>query len=121
MLENTVNAMIDLGANRENIVAVLGPTIGPDNYEIGPEFYNQFIVKNPDFSIYFKPSDKLDHRLFNLWQFIIDRLEGVNVRVDAVRECTYADEKRFFSYRRATHRNEADYGRQIAAIAIIEA
>lgn len=121
VLENTINAMIELGAQRENIVAVLGPTIGPDNYEVGPEFYAQFIDKDQTFTTYFKPSAKVDHKLFDLWAFIIDRLTGAGVKAEALRQCTYADEDQFYSYRRATHRNEVDYGRQIAAIAIIEA
>ena len=32
--------------------------------------------------------------------------------------CTYADEARFFSYRRTTHRGEADYGRLLSAIVL---
>ena len=32
--------------------------------------------------------------------------------------CTYAEEELFYSYRRTTHRKEADYGRQISAIVL---
>ncbi|PWL17082.1 peptidoglycan editing factor PgeF [Falsochrobactrum shanghaiense] len=120
VLENTVEAMIGLGASRENIIAVLGPTIGPENYEVGPEFYGQFITRDPAYTTYFRPSNKEGHRLFDLWRFITDRLTGAGVQADALRQCTYANEDLFYSYRRMTHRNEPDYGRQIAAIAIIE-
>ncbi|AIN90927.1 hypothetical protein P053_01222 [Brucella abortus 01-4165] len=120
VLENTIEAMIGLGAKRENIVAVLGPTIGPDNYEVGPEFYAEFIGKDPNYAAYFRPSEKPEHYLFDLWTFITDRLTKAGVQADALRQCTYANEEQFYSYRRATHRNEPDYGRQIAAIAIIE-
>lgn len=119
VLENTIDAMIALGARRENIVAVLGPTIGPDNYEVGPEFHDQFVSNNADYERYFTPSDKDDHKYFDLWQFITDRLNAAGVKGEAMRQCTYADEERFYSYRRTTHRKEPDYGRQIAAIAII--
>lgn len=119
VLENTVDAMIKLGAKRENIIAVLGPTIGPDKYEVGPEFYAEFTLKDPSFVKYFQPSKKDDHKLFNLWTFITDRLTAAGVKADALRQCTYADEDQFYSYRRTTHRNEPDYGRQIAAITII--
>lgn len=119
VLENTVEAMITLGAERSRIVAVLGPTIGPENYEIGPEFFDQFVARDASYVRYFRPSAKEDHYLFDLWSFILDRLKASGVKADAVRQCTYADEARFFSYRRATHRNEPDYGRQISAIAII--
>lgn len=120
VLENTVEAMIGLGARRENIVAVLGPAIGPENYEVGPEFHAEFIGRNPAYTAYFRPSDKPDHKLFDLWTFITDRLAGAGVQAEALRQCTYADEDQFYSYRRTTHRREPDYGRQIAAIAIIK-
>ncbi|MDT6939091.1 peptidoglycan editing factor PgeF [Brucella pseudogrignonensis] len=120
VLENTIEAMIKLGAKRENIIAVLGPTIGSDNYEVGPEFYAEFTGKDASFATYFQPSDKEDHKLFDLWAFITDRLAAAGVKADALRECTYADEDQFYSYRRTTHRGEPDYGRQIAAIAIIK-
>ncbi|MGU3575827.1 peptidoglycan editing factor PgeF [Brucellaceae bacterium C25G] len=120
VLENTITAMIELGAKRENIIAVLGPTIGPENYEVGAEFYQQFLRQDENFAEYFAPSVKQDHYMFNLWRFITDRLEKAGVQATALEECTYADEERFFSYRRTTHRAEPDYGRQIAAIAIRE-
>ncbi|MBV2144012.1 peptidoglycan editing factor PgeF [Falsochrobactrum sp. TDYN1] len=120
VLENTIDSMIGLGAKRENIVAVLGPAIGPQNYEVGPEFYAQFIAKEPAYASYFMVSNKKDHKFFDLWRFITDRLAKANIRAHALRQCTYADENQFYSYRRTTHRKEADYGRQIAAIAIIE-
>lgn len=120
VLENTIEAMIALGARRENIVAVLGPAIGPDHYEVGPEFYQQFLSHNVDYARYFASSGKDEHKMFDLWQFIADRLNAAGVRGEALRQCTYADEARFYSYRRTTHRKEPDYGRQIAAIAIIQ-
>lgn len=120
VLENTITAMIELGANRDNIIAVLGPAIGPKNYEVGAEFFQQFFQQNKEFNKYFIPSVKLNHYMFNLWRFITDRLEEAGVEASALEECTYADEERFFSYRRTTHRAEPDYGRQIAAIAIRE-
>jgi len=119
VLENTIEAMIELGAKRENIVAVLGPTIGPENYEVGPEFYAEFTGKDVSYDKYFQPSGKEGHKLFDLWTFITDRLAKANVKAEALRQCTYANEDQFYSYRRTTHRNEPDYGRQIAAIAIV--
>ncbi|KAI1692702.1 multi-copper polyphenol oxidoreductase laccase domain-containing protein [Ditylenchus destructor] len=118
--ENTIDAMIGLGAKRENIVAVLGPTIGPDNYEVGPEFYTEFLSKDPAYARYFRASDKPDHKLFDLWTFITDRLTKAGVQAESLRQCTYADEDQFLFLRRTTHRKEPDYGRQIAAIAILD-
>ncbi|MBZ9655390.1 peptidoglycan editing factor PgeF [Phyllobacterium lublinensis] len=120
VLENTVDAMIALGARRDRIQAVLGPTIGPDNYEVGGEFYNQFVGTDPAYKDYFRDSVKDGHKMFDLWAFIITRLERAGVNASSLERCTYADEDQFFSYRRTTHRKEPDYGRQISAITIME-
>jgi polyphenol oxidase len=119
VLENTIDAMIALGAERSRIVAVLGPTIGPENYEVGPEFFAEFVKRDASYERYFRPSAKENHSMFDLWSFILDRLRAAGVTAEAVGLCTYADEERFFSYRRTTHRGEPDYGRQISAIAIV--
>ena len=120
ILENTVDAMIALGAERSGITAVLGPCIGPQNYEVGPEFVAQFLASNPAYDSYFKETSRSGYHMFDLWSFIMDRLEKAGVRAESMRQCTYADEDRFYSYRRTTHRNEPDYGRQISTIAITE-
>ncbi|MDR6634495.1 YfiH family protein [Phyllobacterium sp. 1468] len=120
ILENTVDAMIALGARRDRIQAVLGPTIGPDNYEVGAEFYDQFIRTDLSYRRFFRDSANNGHKMFDLWAFIITRLERAGVEACGLQQCTYADEEQFFSYRRTTHRKEADYGRQISAITITE-
>ncbi len=120
VLENTVDAMISLGARRDRIQAVLGPTIGPDNYEVGAEFYEQFVATDPSYKDFFRNSTNNGHKMFDLWAFITERLEHAGVKASALEQCTYADEDQFFSYRRTTHRKEPDYGRQISAITITE-
>ncbi|MCY0096167.1 peptidoglycan editing factor PgeF [Hoeflea ulvae] len=120
VLESTVEAMQTLGADPGRIVAVLGPSISQPNYEVGPEFINRFVDRDPAFEIYFRPSARDDHALFDLRQFTLDRLRAAGLTADMVADCTYADEAAWYSYRRATHRNEPDYGRQISAIAIKE-
>lgn len=120
VLENTIESMLALGARRSSITAVLGPTIGPENYEVGPEFFAQFTEYNAAYDRYFRATGRDGYHMFDLWTFITDRLNTAGVRVDALKQCTYADENRFFSYRRTTHRKEPDYGRQISTIAIVE-
>lgn len=117
VLENTVVAMEALGARREHISAVLGPTISQSAYEVGPEFYDRFSEQDSDWKRYFIASRTTDHHMFDLPAFIMDRLKKANIgNVCTLGLCTYADEKQFFSYRRKTHRKEPDYGRQISAI-----
>jgi YfiH family protein len=120
VLENTVAAMQRLGAVRTRITAVLGPSISQANYEVGPEFVDRFIARDAGHETYFKPSDKPGHSMFDLRQLTLDRLRASGLQADMVSDCTYADEDAWFSYRRATHRNEPDYGRQISAITIKE-
>lgn len=118
VLENTVAAMETRGAQRERIVAVLGPSISQANYEVGPEFQERFVNADSANLAYFAPSPKCGHFLFDLNRYTVDRLLRTGVTAEMTGRCTYAEEDMFFSYRRATHRNEADYGRQISAITI---
>lgn len=118
ILESTVEAMERLGAKRERIVAVLGPSIGPENYEVGPEFLDRFTTASAANAAWFTPSAKEGHALFDLNGYTLDRLSRAGVAAHGVNRCTYADEEAFYSYRRATHRGEGDYGRQISAIVL---
>jgi YfiH family protein len=118
VLENTIAAMEGLGARRGSIVAVLGPSIGASNYEVGPEFVDRFLAADPGNSRYFAPSAAPRHALFDLNRYTIDRLAAAGVDASSLDRCTYAEEELFYSYRRATHRGEADYGRQISAIVL---
>ena len=118
ILENTISAMEDLGSTRANIKAVLGPTISVKNYEVGPEFVERLINLHAQNEKFLSPSPQPEHAMFDLPGYIIDRLTAANVTAAWTGHCTYEDEKRFYSYRRKTHKNEADYGRQIAVIAI---
>lgn len=116
VLENTISAMEGLGATRENIVAVLGPSISQQNYEVGPEFVQRFTDAEPGNAAYFVASQRPDHAMFDLNTYTVDRLRKAGVRADALYRCTYAEEDLFFSYRRTTHRGEPDYGRLISSI-----
>jgi len=120
VLQNTVGAMENLGAAKNNITAVLGPTISQKAYEVGPEFRERFCEENGGNDRFFIPSGRPNHFMFDLPAFITARLEdlGLNTVADMAL-CTYEDEERFFSYRRTTHRKEPDYGRQISAIALV--
>jgi hypothetical protein len=119
ILRNTVAAMEALGADRNRIIAVLGPTISQKAYEVGPEFHQRFLEEDAGNERFFIPSETPGHFMFDLPAFITARLEGLGLQTVAdLRLCTYADEERFYSYRRTTHRREPDYGRQISAIAL---
>ena len=117
---STVEAMERLGARRENIIAVLGPTISQQAYEVGPEFPAPFIEASKGHQKYFVPSLRERHYMFDLPGFLSDEMKLIGLgKVVDLGLCTYTDEQRFFSYRRATHRGEKDYGRLISAIALV--
>ncbi|MBO3760995.1 peptidoglycan editing factor PgeF [Ciceribacter sp. L1K22] len=120
VLENTIDAMIGLGATRRAIRACLGPSITVDNYEVGPEFVDRFVTRDRDYERFFRPSSKPGHAMFDLPGLTLARLSAAGVTAESLGLCTYADPARFFSYRRTTHAGESDYGRQISAIAILE-
>ena len=120
VLESTIAAMEKSGARRENILAELGPSISGRNYEVGPEFVARFDEASPDNARYFTPSPKPGHAWFDLNRYTVDRLAAAGVKAGFLDRCTYAEEESFYSYRRATHRGEPDYGRQISAIVIEE-
>lgn len=120
VLENTIEAMVSLGAMRGRITAVLGPSIGPTSYEVGPEFVERFLAFDPAYEEFFMPSSKPGHAMFDLPSLTIRRLTDAGVRAENLGVDTYPDTERFFSYRRTTHAREPDYGRQISAIALRE-
>ena len=118
VLENTIDAMVALGARRETILACLGPSISRASYEVGPEFVERFLGFDPAYATYFTPSEKAGHAMFDLPALTVDRLRAAGITAESLSLCTYPDADRFFSYRRTTHAQEKDYGRQISAIAI---
>ncbi|MCF2869738.1 peptidoglycan editing factor PgeF [Octadecabacter sp. G9-8] len=118
VLESTLDAMEALGATRENIHAVIGPSISQSAYEVGPEFFEDFIAQDQSFARFFAQGDG-DKFQFDLPALGLHRLRQAGVgHAEWTRHCTYADADRFYSYRRATHHKEADYGRLIAAITL---
>ncbi|MFP5076713.1 peptidoglycan editing factor PgeF [Rhizobium sp. YIM 134829] len=121
VLEATIEAMIGLGAARDRIAACLGPSITAAHYEVGPEFVARFLEADESYDRFFTPSARAGHAMFDLPGLTLKRLTEAGVKAETLGLCTYVDEERFFSYRRKTHRNEPDYGRQISAISIREA
>lgn len=117
VLEATVAAMEALGAERSRIAAALGPTIRQPNYEVGPDLIERFVNDDAANARFFAPAERPGHARFDLPGYILARLRRAAVgHVDDVGRCTYGEPDRFYSYRRATHRGEADYGRHLNAI-----
>ena len=114
--------MTKLGASRENIRAAVGPMIRQASYEVGPDLIARFTADDPSSSRFFAAAARNGHALFDLGGYVTARLKRTGIgHVEDLGLCTYADPARFFSYRRTTHRAEADYGRHVNAIALTDA
>ncbi len=118
IVESTVDAMEKLGAERGGIVAAIGPLIRQHSYEVGGEFVERFLEADAENAMFFIPSTRQGHAMFDLAGFLRMRLENAGVlMIDDIGVDTYSDE-RFYSYRRSVHRREPDYGRHVHAIAL---
>lgn len=116
--DQTIKAMESLGAKRADIHAVVGPCISQDNYEVGPEFMEQFTAHSKDNTRFFT-SGRDDRMQFDLKAYVRARLLGFGVgKAEALPDCTYAAPDRYFSYRYNSHNGLGDYGRNISAISI---
>lgn len=118
VLEATIEAMERLGARRASIRAALGPTITQGAYEVGADRGAELLAADPSAAPFLAPGASADKRQFDLPGLILSRLSRAGVTAEFVGACTFTDEKRFFSFRRTTHRGEPDYGRQISAVAL---
>ena len=116
VLDNTVDAMIKAGAKREDIRAVIGPSISQAAYEVGEEFFERFYDADPENARFFANGEAGKY-MFDLPAYGLMRLRATGIHeAEWTRHCTYSDPDRFFSFRRSVHRKEADYGRLIASI-----
>jgi polyphenol oxidase len=119
VLGNTVAAMERLGAARERIAAAVGPCIARKSYEVDDAFYRRFIGAEGEYDGFFTPGRRRGHHQFDLEGFVARRLADAGVAtVETLGEDTYSQPARYFSYRRATHAKEPDYGRQLSVIAL---
>ena len=115
VIESTVAAMESLGADRSRIAAAIGPCIAQASYEVDAPFRSHFTEADEG---HFE-AGRQGHWQFDLEAYVCAQLRASGIRrIDPLGLDTYALEERFFSFRRATHRGEASYGRQASLIAV---
>ena len=120
VLAAMVEKMQGLGAELSSIRAAIGPCIAQSSYEVTYEFAERFAEQDDAHERFFKAAQKDGHLMFDLPGYCAARLAQAGVRqVELLDRDTYSDEEHFFSYRRKTHRDEADYGRQISVVCIL--
>ena len=120
VVEATVAAMVSLGAKKRGDPRRARACIAQESYEVGSEFYGAFASGDPGSERFFVASERdAERKIFDLHGYIADRARRAGFSISKTADFdTYADEARFFSYRRMTHRKELDYGRLVAAIAL---
>jgi polyphenol oxidase len=99
VLENLITAM---AVPPSNLQAWLGPAIGPDSFQVGPEVRQAFLDHNPEADQAFTPSkQRPGHYLANIYQLASQRLKAAGVAsISGGSLCTVNDSDWFFSYRR---------------------
>ena len=119
VLENTIAAMEALGASRDNIAAALGPMIAQQSYEVDAPFRAHFSAEDGQHFAEAPMREGKARWHFDLPGYIAARLERAGItRIEDTALDTLTLEDRFHSFRRATQRGEATYGRQLSAIAV---
>ena len=116
--DQAIAAMITLGARPERIAAAVGPCIARASYEVDEAFAERVLADEAGNERFLSQGPRGSPH-FDLEAYVVARLAAAGVRrIEAVGLDTYALEERYFSYRRATHRGEPDYGRQISLIGL---
>jgi YfiH family protein len=116
IIASTVAKMRELGADAAHIRAAIGPAISADNYEVGEDFVEELLHADRRHSAYLSAT-LLGKPHFDLIRFVLDRLAEEGIKAERIGGCTYANEDRYFSHRRATHQG-TKAGRQLSVIAL---
>ena len=116
--DQAIAAMLTLGARGDRIVAAVGPCIARPSYEVDHAFAERLLADDSSNEEFLSGGPRGQPH-FDLEAYVAGRLAAAGVRrIEALGLDTYALEDRFFSYRRATHRAEPTYGRQLSLIAL---
>ena len=118
--DDVIARMERLGAKRERIAAVVGPCISQSAYEVGNELREAFVSHDAANTGFFVAGTRPGHWQFDLSAYVGERLKAAGISNPAhLARCTYGEAGTFFSFRRATHAGQSDYGRQLSAISLL--
>jgi hypothetical protein len=116
IIKNTVKKFCELGSNCDDLIVVVGPCIGKNNYEVKYNFLKKFLKRDKKNKIFFHKKNK-SHYYFDLRGYINREIIKLNIKnIENIDKDTYENKKFFYSYRRACINKEQDYGRFISVI-----
>jgi len=116
--DNVIKEMVRLGANKSLITAIIGPCISRPNYEVGDDFKETFLEQDTSSKMFFTSKEKNKYT-FDLPGYLVNRLKNMGIRnTQWINLCTYSNEHLFHSYRRACHKGEPNYKRNISVISL---
>lgn len=116
IVEETMAAMIEIGAEKSRIKAVVGPCIAQASYEVGADMMSSLLGLHMEAGQFLKQAERDGHAYFDLAGYICWRGRNAGMAIESVAEDTYTQPEKYFSYRRTTHEKGQDYGRQISCI-----
>ena len=106
----------ELDTKNNDLIAVVGPCIKKENYEVKSDLYEKFISCNKKNSIFFEKISNKKY-IFDLRRFINNEIINMNIQnVENIEMDTFSEKELFYSYRRSQFNKEKDYGRCISVI-----
>jgi len=116
VIRNAIKKFYELNSNKDDLIAVIGPCIKKENYEVKPDFYQKFIFQNRSNGEFFTKIEENKY-IFDLRAFINKEISDLNVRnIENIELDTFSEKETFYSYRRSCLKKEKDYGRCISVI-----
>lgn len=120
ILEATVSLMVEKGAKPDGISAGIGPCLRAPAFEVSEDLIDQVMHKYPEAERFFEPKKTPGKAVYDHVGFVQWRLQECGLNIDLIEDvggCTLTSSDRWFSYRASRAKGEADYGRNISAIA----
>ena len=116
VIKNTIKKFKELNSNIDDLIAIVGPCIGKESYEVKVDFYERFVSKNLKYEKFFKKIGN-EQYIFDLRGLINNEIYDLNIKnIENIEMDTFSEKEFFYSYRRSCLNKEEDYGRCISVI-----
>tara|TARA_B100000315_G_scaffold42363_1_gene37254 strand:- start:236 stop:997 length:762 start_codon:yes stop_codon:yes gene_type:complete len=116
VIKNTIKKFKELNSNIDDLIAIVGPCIGKESYEVKVNFYERFLSKNLKYKKFFKKIGN-EKYIFDMRGLINNEIYDLNIKnIENIEMDTFSEKEFFYSYRRSCLNKEQDYGRCISVI-----